>query len=235
MENIGVQDIIEKLANKDFVVFAGTGCVQGTGIPTWKTLLKELKERCNDYKIRNRNVDKDLNESDYPSFAQRIYDFLSENGRRSEYYETIRQNMQPTECEYTSQHIKIIKCTHKIITTNYDNTFEKAYVDGFNKSNKQGLSTQSLPCLDIKKIHDGNSITYLHGRAFAEDVILKKSDYERFYPSVSKNEINSTMHTTDLLEDFLKQIWKQETMLFIGFSFSDICLLNLFQLFSLTR
>lgn len=228
MENIDEQNIIGKLAKTEFVVFAGTGCVKGIGIPPWKTLNEELQKLCNDEEIRNTSVN-DIEDGLLPRFAQKVHDYLSENNRESEYNKTIREKVQATESRYSVPQIEIIRCTGRIITTNFDDTFEKAY--RVIRETKQ-LKVQSLPNLDFAEFKEGDSIVYLHGRVSEEQFVSKESDYDIFYPSVSISRSDNCNPTSCFLEDFLKQVWMQETLVFIGFSFADKHLLNLFQTFS---
>lgn len=57
-------------------------------------------------------------------------------------------------------------------------------------------------------------LVYLHGSA-DDYIILKTSDYDKFYPSIA-----GTTGST-VLQDYLKQLYLNCTLVFIGFSFND--------------
>ena len=218
----GFPEEIQELSQKDFIVFAGTGCVQGSGIPPWVTLLERLQGLCEEDEIKKENIT-DLDEALYPNFAQKVYDYLLKNARESEYFETIKSVIHASNSRYTGQQIDIVRCSGKIITTNFDDTFEQAMTVIRGPEN---IQIQLLPYLDTMKLGEDKSISYLHGRTRERDVVLKTNDYKLFYPSVSLERYEGD--TSDELESFLKHIWEKRTLVFIGFSFADKYILRFF-------
>ncbi len=64
-------------------------------------------------------------------------------------------------------------------------------------------------------------LTYLHGRSDASFVILKTDDYRIFYPSHPSLGLCSSRRTSTVLEAFLRYLYANRTLVFVGFSFSD--------------
>ena len=68
-----------------------------------------------------------------------------------------------------------------------------------------------------------DTIIYLHGNIKTKIFIFKKSDYDLFYPSVSKNKDGLYW-----IENFLKEIYRTWNIVFVGFSFKDYYLKKFF-------
>jgi hypothetical protein len=66
-------------------------------------------------------------------------------------------------------------------------------------------------------------IVYLHGNNDENNYIFRTEEYEFYYPSVFGKPGNSE------LEEFLRDIIRQFTIIFIGFSFNDDIFVNFFQ------
>jgi|GEM_PF-2173527 len=205
----------ELAEKKDFIVFAGTGAPLSAGVPNWHSLLKALLKVC---PLENVDIDKTSPE-EFPDIAQKIFDSLKERNREKDYFKTIKKIIKPKNSPCTEEQIEIAMTTNWIITTNFDDTFESTFKKILELTNtKKRIKIESLPEFSMVNLFKESimSIIYLHGNTDEEHIIFKKDDYELYYPSVSHREDG-----VGVLEDYLKYIFKNYTIVFIGFSFND--------------
>lgn len=214
---ISIDNIIKNLAynNKKFIIFVGAGVPIATGLPKWLSMIKSL------YKLYPLNdiKEKDLENSDRaPEIAQKIYDYLKKNNKINEYSKIIKENLQPTISSYAAIELDIASTSNWIITTNFDTTIESAFEEKFEleESNKE-IRIFSLPDFEHKNLFGSESIVYLHGKIDENLIIFKKDDYDKYYPSIS----NLKEGCTKDLEEYIKYIFKNYTIVFFGFSFHD--------------
>lgn len=203
--------IAEKLAKRDFIVFAGTGVVLSTGAPTWKTMLEKMLEMVNS-SLHIENIEPE----EYPRIAQQIYYDLKRNSKEELYYKIIKEIITPTKTHYSAEELEIVTTTNWIVTTNFDSTFEEAFEKKFQMQRPdRNLCIETLPNFTMKSHFEEPTIVYLHGKADEKFIVLKEDDYKRYYPSISGED-----GARDI-EDYLKYIFKEHTIVFIGFSFKD--------------
>ena len=219
--NEDVANFIKDLSQKDFVVFAGAGIVEETGvIPSWKKLLEAFDQEPD---IEVGNLDK-IEVNEYPDVAQRIYNTILENGKRERYLEILKRNLQTTNSNYSSPQLDIMDTARHVVTTNFDDTFEHAMNRVLEWNQGQSHETQSLPELRVNALTKTYSVSYLHGRVNEECLVFKNDDYRKFYPSQF-----GIPDGCDNLERFLRYIYEEHTIVFVGFSFWDNCFLKAIQ------
>lgn len=220
MRDENIMSIAKDLAKKEFIVFAGAGVPRKAGIPDWRSLLKALLEA---NPLDNVDID-NADSKEFPDIAQKIFDSLKQENREDDYYKAIKDNIKPTEVPYSTQQFEIVTTTNWIVTTNFDTTFEFAFKKKFQveRVRKQPY-VETLPEFSMKNLFSEESIVYLHGRANEMFIIFKTDDYEQYYPSVSqKNGAND-------VEEYLKYIFKNYTIVFVGFSFDDFYIRTAFK------
>jgi hypothetical protein len=218
-------EIIQEIAKRKpkLVVFAGTGVSEPAGIPNWKELVEHL---CNHLKNQGHNVDISGCENNIPHAAQRIYDVFvevsgcEEKGRRA-YIDTITQYLEPQIWPDSACQHDIIDVCKDIVTTNFDRTFENAFKKYFRRAGQNTVSLiQAFPELNFHEFFSdsvGYRLAYLHGKE-SQFLIFKEDDYENYYRSTNRT-----------LVDFYEDLWRNKTLLFIGFSFNDRYVVELFQ------
>lgn len=222
--NGSVDKMTRDLGGRDFAVFAGAGISAVTGINKWKELLEALNTRAC---VRGIKIG-DIDALHFPEIAQMLYDSLKREGRVNEYREVIRECMQPSNCSWHSIHKKIIRACSSIVTTNLDGVFEKALMDELEHpprgvAKDQEVTYQTLGMLDADRIMNEYHITYLHGRCDKREMILKTSDYLKYYRG-------SDGEQETYLERVLKEIFcRREGIVFVGFSFGDRFVLETFE------
>ena len=221
-----VANFIKDLSQGDFIVFAGAGIPKPTGIPDWKGLLKALDEEQPLGGVDIEEIDEYL----YPEVAQMLFVTYEQKNKVDDYYRIIKEKTESKAASYVPLQRKIVKAGGRIITTNFDDTFEKAFEDELAdlrryKGGRHSYKVQRLPFLSEEKVKAGNCITYLHGKIGQgrKTIIFKTADYEKYYPSILGKRRSSS------LEKFLRDVYEKDTLVFIGFSFSDRYLSKLLQ------
>jgi hypothetical protein len=203
--------------NKDRIVFfAGAGASIPLGLMKWKDLLIEMNEK---FKTEI-NINKCINEFGYPETASAIYDKIR---NKEEYLNFLcdKFDIIYAKARFNSTTKSIVNNFNTILTTNFDSSFEHAFMDNIHLFEKIGyrkinLKTQYLPKFDIVEISTNDAtIIYLHGSKDSRKFILRKEEYKAFYcTNYDKNPSE--------LEDFLKEIFKNFSVIFFGFSFDDL-------------
>lgn len=193
--------------------------------------MQELCSKANEAGFRRKFKEYENNPNEWPNLAQEIFDHLKSINMTPAYYDVIRQNMIP---RFNSTNLTLIKMIMAIdihLTTNFDAAIENAYEFlkyMFNRFEIEGrhLDYDKYYIPDFCPFELGQkkgAICYLHGNADKNIFILKKEDYDKYYPSVSHKGFSDSS-----LEEFLKICYKNKTIIFIGFSFHDYYLKEYF-------
>jgi len=213
---------IEELSNKKFIVFAGTGVERSAGVSGWSDLIKDLLRTLPKYNGKSDKEINDIIESNKPwDLAQEVYDCLDQ---KQDYHHIIADKIRPTESDYSVQQLEIFFTTKWVITTNFGNTFENAFkrlCEFCNKNYK--YKGDKLPNFDSKAFKNNKYVlSYLHGTTDEKFIIFRKDEYDHYYPNERGNNEYSTS-----IEDYLSDIYKEQTLVFVGVSFDDIYLKRL--------
>lgn len=198
------------------VFFAGAGASIPLGLMSWKELLIEMDEN---FKTKI-NIDDYINEYGYPATASAIYDKIN---NREEYLNFLckKFDIQHAKSRFNSTTKSIVNNFNIVLTTNFDSSFEKAFMDNISLLEKIGykkinLKIQYLPKFDIVEIFTNDAtIIYLHGSKDSRKFILRKEEYKAFYCTNYDKDPSE-------LEEFLKDIFKKFSVIFFGFSFDDL-------------
>jgi len=183
----------EAINNDKLVIFAGSGVSVDSGLPLWKDLLAGIKLKLN------------FN-AEYENDALKISQLLFNEKGEKDYNSIIKEIIyRKSTNKYNPIHSIIYNLNPQhIVTTNYDNFFE------------QIIENEGLPFSLVVKDEDlpyakhKNLLIKYHGDFDNHNIVLKETDYLEF----SKN------HT--LKEIFVKSLFSNKVILFIGYSFSDI-------------
>ena len=216
--------LLDNYNNLKLVSFIGAGASTSLGIPDWDILMKDMiKEFVNDKEIKF-DCKYLIENKEWIDLAQKIYDFLKNDNKQKLFEKFLVEKMNPTKNTTTLSLIKMILVINEHITTNFDNSIDYAYkfMNFLNKNyyNKEeyDFNTHYIPDLDYNRPTNDINIFYIHGNAKKRIFVIKKEDYEIFYPSDSlkPKEVSNTV-----IEDCLKYFYKKYNILFIGFKFSD--------------
>ncbi len=180
------------MLEKRLVVFVGSGASVDAEMPSWHEAVLKIAEKLGISKI---------DDIDYVKIPQFYY-----NARgNKEYVELMRDIFKYNEdlcvCDV---HRNILKLnTRTIITTNYDNLIEKAAEE--NSEFIQVISQdRDLPYRTVEK-----EIIKIHGDFESGNFVLKEDDYLNY----SKN--------FKLIEAYIKSLIATNVILFVGYSFRD--------------
>lgn len=193
-------ELEEAYSNDKLVIFAGAGLSMQFGFPDWKDLVKNILKRPS---LKDCNF-QGMNEGLDAGWIKPIAALDTLISHKTEIYKEISECFNLEKTNDFSRHKKLLKLSSKIITTNFDKSFEYAsdqqldmipYRSNFKISQLQGIDKY------IFKIH--GCIEY------PEDCILFSEQYTKHY-----EELN-----TSIFE--LKKIISENTILFIGFGMSD--------------
>jgi hypothetical protein len=192
------QKIKDAILNNNLVIFAGSGLSSKFNLPSWNMLVEDIIKKLDTEKY---NVFLPVLKMGAMQPIEVLEKIKSEHTLIKHY---IKDNFNIINGGFDT-HKKIIELTGQIITTNYDNAFEKAS----NGSIIPSIPTDKLNISEVNK----NSKPYifkLHG-SYSEpsNCIIFEEDYIKFYNS------------NDGAIAKLKTIFAEKTILFLGFSFSD--------------
>ena len=191
---IEAKRIIRKAMKDDqLVLFVGAGASIGAGMPTWTSAVKEI--------ARHLGIDSENEPLDNLRIPQYYY-----NARGKKEYTQLMREIFCHELRLQKQpvHDKIIEFnTRTIITTNYDHLIEMATED--NSEVIQVVSKDSD--LPYRKI--GKELIKMHGDFENDNFVLKEDDYLAYSTNFK------------LIENYVKSIIGTKVVLFLGYSFND--------------
>lgn len=183
------------------VIFAGSGVSAPSGVPTWKPFCEKMISTLSN----SKNL---IGEKDPLKLAQLLYNELGDKL----YNDFVRSTLLYNKTTYNQLHSSVfsLKPAH-IVTTNYDDHFEQII-------NQDSLSysivkkDQDLPYADFH-----NLVIKMHGDFNELNMVLKEDDYLNYSSNFP------------LIEGFVKALFTNHTILFVGYSFSDIDLKAILQ------
>lgn len=215
-DNLDINNIYKVLPT-DFIVFAGTGATYGTGLPeTWTELLERLHKK---RPVQEINFEK-LNEFNYTAYAEMFFNGFEHENNTNGYYSMIEEELKATKSPYGSLQLQIFYTTGRIITTNFEDSFEKAFETfSLRKGITKTCKTQTLPTIGTEILKEDFCITYLHGRIDKRNIVFRTTDFAKYYPD--------DMNDTSVLEDYLMHTYDKHTIIFVGFGFLDKYLRNM--------
>ena len=201
----------------------GAGISKIIGYPTWNELI-EILERNVQEKIKFSSETfefrKDNPTEDNLNYASRLKNFLG----KDQYSSLIHQTFDDKGCD--EAHIRLLKLPFKaILTTNYDQTLEKALSEIFKNHDNSLVIDNSFSNREILKFFqslnygsDGiKKIVHLHGIFKQIDtIVLCQEDYIKKYSSDDPNSDSWTLH-----KRIIWALMATRRLVYIGFSLND--------------
>ncbi|MEY2195779.1 YjcQ family protein [Neobacillus sp. BF23-41] len=193
-----IEKLIKKIRRGEVILWAGAGFSRYTGIPTGAELAQEIiNEMPEDYRER-------FEKRTLPEIAE---EFVQMNGNlKNELFRLLDKyvNVEPKDLSVHEKLTEIIQIKN-IITTNYDDLFERSY--GRNKTSIIYKNTHlALANKNIK-------IFKIHGDIQdPTSIVLTNTDYRKFYNFENDNE---------LVWSKIKTLANEKSILFIGYSLED--------------
>ncbi|MGH7800440.1 MAG: SIR2 family protein [Thermodesulfobacteriota bacterium] len=213
-ENIGTLRNTIKTSKK-VAAFVGAGTSRVLGIKTWRDVLSEMAEA---FEVDFDVIDQ-IKRHGYSKTASIIFNTKND---LDFYLNFLSSQFVPTSGTHYSVHFKILNTFKVVLTTNYDTSFESVHAD-INRAlemrgvQRESLGIQKLPNFRVTDIHmNPTTIVYLHGNNDDRVFIFREEEYMNYYPSIyNSGNMNSP------LESFIRDICREFTLVFIGFSFDD--------------
>ncbi len=203
------RDLINRIRDGKCILFAGAGTSLDAGLPSWYDLLKGMVEQVDDYGGLDNRQKEELGflieQQDFNVVAEFCKEQLGAKG----FADLIREKLG-TRCKNSIIHNILAEIPFKgAITSNYDNFIEKNHrnyrvilpndINKFDQVTIESLFEEDM--FPIFKIHgsydDSNSI------------ILTDNDYR------------NVIFRQPQYRENLKQLFKDKSLLFVGFSFRD--------------
>lgn len=186
--------LIKRAINNDkLVVFAGAGVSKDSGIPLWNELIEDIKGYLNE----------DIKEDNYDplKIAQILY---NEKGEK-EYNDIIKNSLYKNKGIYNPLHEILFELNPQhIITTNYDHYFE-------NIIENKGLPFSVVSKdIDLPYAEHKNLLIKYHGDFENINIVFKETDYLEFSRDNTLKEI------------FVKSLFSNKVILFVGYKVGDI-------------
>ncbi|MBK1973906.1 SIR2 family protein, partial [Campylobacter sp. TTU-622] len=188
--NTSIKNIKKALDENYLSIFAGAGISANSGLPTWNELIEDISEKLyGDKKQKEDNL----------VLAEKFYNQFGENYYYQKLNEYISNNKQPNDL-----HKKIVKLNLKnLITTNWDNLFEKAIDDEgcfYNIIKKDE---------DIGFATGFSKLIKMHGSLEDQNIVFKEEDYLKY------------SNNFPLIENYIKGIFSTDLVVLMGYSLSD--------------
>lgn len=213
--------LIDAFSSRRMIGFVGAGSSKRLGYPLWQELIAEMKSEVTKTRPRALEDCKLIDqETDILFRAEEYKGFLVE----SQFEDIISRLFRPKpNRNFDDFHIKLVELPFKhIITTNYDSILESAHVYTMKKPpiTLDWTEEKKLEKLVRSFASEGTDrhYVYIHGRYDKiSSIILGEKDYKKLY------------YQADSIVEKLLYILLSGSMLFLGFSLSDIDVMYLFR------
>lgn len=185
---------IKKAHDENYLsIFAGAGISANSGLPTWSELIDNISKELYGNEKAKENTEDNL------VLAEKFYNQFGKNYYYQKLNEFIPSNKQPHEL-----HKKIARLNLKnLITTNWDNLFEKAIDD---EKLKYDIITQDG---DLPKTRGLSRLIKMHGSLKNQNIVFKEDDYLKYSDNFP------------LIENYIKGIFSTDLVVLMGYSLSD--------------
>ena len=181
----------EAYISKKLVLFIGAGADVLSGLPLWSEAIKEF---CNHMSIDSDGADN-----------LRIPQYYYNSRGKKEYVELCRDIFcYKKELPINEIHRKIVDFNvNTIITTNYTDFIEREM------NNRGHIYRAICQDKDLPYAKNENLIIKMHGDFEHDNFVLKEDDYLRYSDNFR------------LIETYIKSIIAKNVVLFVGYSFND--------------
>lgn len=196
------KQIVNAISQNKLVIFVGSGLSQKFNLPNWNKMVSELVDEIDNPVLKNYlpflDIPVDVGGMSPIDLLERL---KRDHSIVNSY---IKRKFNISNGDF-SLHKKIFELTGQVITTNYDNAFERA-------TDNKILPTVYTSKHNVSEVNKSNDpyIFKLHG-SFSEpdDCIVFQDHYNKLY-----NENSAA-------KEKLKSIFIDKTILFVGFGFND--------------
>lgn len=190
-KNLDIEAILEAMNRDHLVLFVGAGVSANSNLPSWTGLVKEF--------ATGLGINREIRSDDFLKIPQYYYNQRGKNEYLKKIIEIFDTPLSPNKIH---DYILKFKPRH-IITTNYDNLIEQAIEKNFMfyDSVKEDL--------DLPYSSNGRMLIKMHGDLSKKNIVLKEDDYLNYSTEFK------------LIESYVKSIFINNTVLFVGYSLQD--------------
>jgi tetratricopeptide (TPR) repeat protein len=214
------RELIKAASEKKLVIFVGAGLSwdlenrDGKKIEGWNNFVKELLDH-----LENEGFDvgylKGLIGKHEPIDILRLIEKI--NGAKNETIAFAKRFYSLKDSNDHDLHKKLFEIANNVITTNYDNAFEKAKIESLNIASVEKPYELSQ-LLDNRQ---GKNLLQLHGSiSNGETMVILPSDYDELYNRSSEDAERIIFHLQNMIVN--------NTILFVGCSMGDFQIKNIF-------
>ncbi|WP_144466395.1 SIR2 family protein [Bacillus sp. FDAARGOS_235] len=203
--SLALSQLISKIRKKEVILWAGAGFSIYTNLPTGGQLaskiISELPEQYH----------QDLKYKTLPEVAEEFV--MLNGGTKRELFRVLKEDIdiEPNTLEVHEKLTEIIQI-EKIVTTNYDKLFERAYKNELSvivNNNQLPLATKRVKLFKV------------HGDIDQEKtMVITTSDYVDFFTSSNRNAA---------VWKNIEALMNEHSFLFVGYSLDDINVKTLFE------
>lgn len=210
------QQIIDAINNDKFAIFFGAGASIMIGCSSWNQMAKKLVEKC--YRSQKKNSpertcitykEKEaLLQMKEPKKIITICQHILEiNGLKEDFFKQIEESLEPDQELLKKQNIydELHGLRGLFITTNLDRHFDQKYRSEFILSSEEDFNPDDI---------DESKLYHIHGSIddWSSVILTVKNYLERY------NDRN--------FKGFLKKIFSDRTILFVGYGFNEFEVLD---------
>lgn len=226
-------ELREELEEGNVIFFCGAGVSKPSGLPLFNELAEQVIEELAIEKnpllteaFDSKNYDKVFNLLERPE---------AESVEPKVLREIVAKKLKAKRNADISPHTTLLKLTHdqkgegRLITTNFDDLFERAYKNLYLKKHQQYMP-DTCPRLPIPKPNNSwNSIVHLHGW------LLDKRDPEHKNIVLSSADFGRAYLVERWASRFVTELFRYFTVVFIGYQVEDPVMKYLVDAFSEAR
>ncbi len=204
--------LLQRLSAGLVTTFVGAGASVPL-VPLWSTALKDMASRFHGdgklVKVDFAYISKNIGANPLDA-AGEIEECVGENAFRARLSSIF--SVEPGK--YTECHKKLIELGPRaIITTNYDDCLNSAYISVFGKQAAVFSSDEETQVVNWMRLQAENStacpILHIHGiSSRPNSMVITTKDYNKLY-------IHNRKH------QFIEELWRSMSLLVVGFSFTD--------------
>ncbi|WP_053061410.1 SIR2 family protein [Paenibacillus sp. VT-400] len=190
-KNLDIEAILEAMSRDHLVLFVGAGISANSNLPSWMGLIKEFAV--------GLGINREVNSDDFLKIPQYFYNQRGKNEYFKKIMEIFDTSVSPN---LLHDYILRFKPRH-IITTNYDNLIEQAIEKHFM------FYDTVKEDIDLPYSSNGRMLIKMHGDLKRKNIVLKEDDYLNYSTNFK------------LIESYIKSIFINNTVLFVGYSLQD--------------
>ena len=208
------KEIITAVNENNLAVFIGAGVSRIVGCKGWNELAKRLVKLCFNLKkqddstcINFKEKNRLLEERDHKKTITICYEILEINGYGKAFYKELEKSLRPNDRLLNEKNIykEIIGLHGLFITTNADRLFDSYFLEDRIIYNETDINPENI---------DRNKLYHIHGSTLGiSSLVFTVPQYIKRY-----NNPN--------FKQFLEEIFKQYTVLFLGYGLAEFELLD---------